>query len=209
LSQVPVTGTSNHFSQKPVVLMPLFHRIPRIRKQRDVRDQDVHRAVFVRPRRVHGRGNRFPRIHDHVRDPAVRHSRRKRHPRVAPQRVALPRPRNLFRSARRDRARPNGDRRSSPRPHTICGVVYEGSHRRAGCQFSFTCDGKSDIARDRASWARAEDIAEAAMDSPERIVRGATSFHVASVHPRWAAHMIRVTRVGTHIFYRPRHIRAL
>ena len=26
-------------------------------------------------------------------------------------------------------------------PKTVCGVVYEGSRRRSGCQFSFACDG--------------------------------------------------------------------
>ncbi|MFM6829548.1 MAG: cell wall hydrolase, partial [Novosphingobium sp.] len=31
--------------------------------------------------------------------------------------------------------------RSGHHPATICGVVYEGSARRTGCQFTFTCDG--------------------------------------------------------------------
>ena len=31
--------------------------------------------------------------------------------------------------------------RSGSHPPTICGVVYEGSARRTGCQFTFTCDG--------------------------------------------------------------------
>ncbi|MFN5901342.1 MAG: cell wall hydrolase, partial [Novosphingobium sp.] len=26
-------------------------------------------------------------------------------------------------------------------PNTVCGVVYQGSERTTGCQFSFTCDG--------------------------------------------------------------------
>src|ERR671914_1597842 len=26
-------------------------------------------------------------------------------------------------------------------PDTVCGVVFQGSERRTGCQFSFTCDG--------------------------------------------------------------------
>ena len=42
--------------------------------------------------------------------------------------------------------------RTPGRPSTICGVVYEGSGRRTGCQFSFTCDRASDVARAGALW---------------------------------------------------------
>jgi spore germination cell wall hydrolase CwlJ-like protein len=94
--------------------------------------------------------------------------------------------------------------RTPGRPKTICGVVYEGAHRRFSCQFSFACDGRSDVARDPDSWELARDIAEEAMESRGRIVKGATYFHVSSIRPRWASRMVRVARVGTHIFYRPR-----
>ena len=38
-------------------------------------------------------------------------------------------------------------------PDSVCGVVYQGSTRRTGCQFSFTCDGSMAFRRDPASWA--------------------------------------------------------
>lgn len=42
-------------------------------------------------------------------------------------------------------------------PKTICGVVHEPTKK--ACQFSWYCDGKSDIPRDLTSYARARDIA--------------------------------------------------
>src|SRR5262245_39489993 len=42
--------------------------------------------------------------------------------------------------------------RTPGRPKTVCGVVYEGSHRKSGCQFSFTCDRTSDVVRDQSQW---------------------------------------------------------
>jgi spore germination cell wall hydrolase CwlJ-like protein len=96
------------------------------------------------------------------------------------------------------------------RPRTICGVVYEGARRRGGCQFSFACDGRSDVPRHRASWARAQAIAADAIEAraeSRSIVPGATSFHAAYVRPAWSKRMVRVARIGTHIFYRPRRAR--
>ena len=93
---------------------------------------------------------------------------------------------------------------SDDRPETICGVVYEGSHRRNSCQFSFACDGRSDIARDIKCWERAKRLAAEAMEDGDSIVHGATFFHVKNIRPRWASRMVRVARVGSHIFYRPR-----
>lgn len=89
------------------------------------------------------------------------------------------------------------------RPKTICGVVYEG--KRSGvCQFSFACDRNARIVREHVCWQRARRIALEAMRTHRAVVRGATYFHVKTIHPRWASHMIRVARIGTHIFYRPR-----
>lgn len=99
--------------------------------------------------------------------------------------------------------------RTEGRPTTICGVVYEGARHHSGCQFSFACNHKSHATRERKSWDRAKQIAAAALQTHSTIVKGATSFHLASAHPRWALHMVRVCRVGTHIFYRPRQTHAL
>jgi spore germination cell wall hydrolase CwlJ-like protein len=95
------------------------------------------------------------------------------------------------------------------RPKTVCGVVYQGSKRRTGCQFSFTCDGKSDVARNKKSGKKALRIASAALRAHERgkrksVVRGATFYHAKYVKPRWAKRMVKVAVIGAHVFYRPK-----
>jgi spore germination cell wall hydrolase CwlJ-like protein len=93
------------------------------------------------------------------------------------------------------------------RPKSICGVVYEGAWRATGCQFSFTCDGLSDGAGDPQQWARAKKSAAAALHhrgAKKRVARGATFYHASYVKPRWAKRMVRVAKIGTHIFYKPR-----
>src|SRR5258706_7277398 len=42
------------------------------------------------------------------------------------------------------------------RPRTVCGVVFQGSWRRTGCQFSFACDGRPDVPHWRERWLRAQ-----------------------------------------------------
>jgi spore germination cell wall hydrolase CwlJ-like protein len=90
------------------------------------------------------------------------------------------------------------------RPKSICGVVYEGAWRATGCQFSFTCDGLSDGARDPKYWNRAKTVAATALRANKRVARGATFYHASYVKPRWAKRMVRVAKIGAHIFYRPR-----
>src|SRR6185436_20401854 len=42
------------------------------------------------------------------------------------------------------------------RPKTVCGVVFEGSWRKTGCQFSFACDGRVDTPGWKERWERAK-----------------------------------------------------
>jgi spore germination cell wall hydrolase CwlJ-like protein len=98
------------------------------------------------------------------------------------------------------------------RPKTICGVVYEGSHRRTGCQFSFTCDGIADRVRDRDSWRQAMKIATNVMRTGGKVnavAGGATFYHADYVSPGWATRMVKVASIGTHVFYRPQRGRHL
>jgi hypothetical protein len=98
------------------------------------------------------------------------------------------------------------------RPKTICGVVYEGSKRRTGCQFSFTCDGHADRVRDRDSWRQAMRIATNVMRTGGKVnpvAGGATFYHADYVSPGWASRMVKVASIGTHIFYRPQRGRHL
>lgn len=88
-------------------------------------------------------------------------------------------------------------------PNSVCGVVYQGSARHTGCQFSFTCDGSMTRARDEHAWARAASIAEAAYGGDVYAPVGAsTSYHATSVLPWWASSLTRVGLIGAHVFYR-------
>lgn len=97
--------------------------------------------------------------------------------------------------------------RTPGRPRSICGVVYEGSKRRTGCQFSFTCDGHADRVRNGEAWVTAQRIATSVMRTGGRVnpvARGATYYHADYVKPGWATRMVKVAQIGTHIFYRPK-----
>lgn len=87
-------------------------------------------------------------------------------------------------------------------PASICGVVYQGSTRPTGCQFTFTCDGSLARRPDPAGWARAKAIAEAALiGSVYAPVGWATHYHADYVVPYWAATLAKNAVVGAHLFY--------
>lgn len=88
-------------------------------------------------------------------------------------------------------------------PKTVCGVVYQGSERATGCQFTFTCDGSLRRPRTARSLAMAISVAQAALAglTPDR-VGNATHYHADYVMPRWAPALVRVGTIGRHIFYR-------
>ena len=90
-------------------------------------------------------------------------------------------------------------------PNDICGVVYQNSHRRLACQFTFACDGKSKAINERGEWARANRIAKQTLDGqiyvPE--VAKSTHYHAVYVHPNWVGEMKKMVRFGVHNFYRP------
>ena len=88
-------------------------------------------------------------------------------------------------------------------PDTICEVVYQNSARRHACQFSFTCDGKSDTPRRGRAWEQAKTIAARAIagDGDVQVVAAATSYHADYVLPEWSGAMTRLIKIGRHIFY--------
>jgi hypothetical protein len=88
-------------------------------------------------------------------------------------------------------------------PGTVCGVVYEGSTRTTGCQFTFTCDGSLYRQPDAAGWRRAYRVAEAALSGYVYAPVGyATHYHANYVVPYWASSLAKNAIVGAHIFYR-------
>lgn len=88
-------------------------------------------------------------------------------------------------------------------PKTVCGVVYQGSERTTGCQFSFACDGSLARLPNRYFWERAAQVARAALSGyVERSVGLATHYHTIAVHPYWDAKMLDIATIGAHRFFR-------
>lgn len=88
-------------------------------------------------------------------------------------------------------------------PHTVCGVVFQGSERKTGCQFSFTCDGSMQRLPSKIGWQRAQGVAAAALaGSVYAPVGWATHYHADYVVPYWAQSLQKLATIGHHIFYR-------
>jgi hypothetical protein len=88
-------------------------------------------------------------------------------------------------------------------PNSVCGVVFQGSHRTTGCQFSFTCTGVMGAIGEPHAWDRARRIAAAALGgSVYRPVGLALNYHTTAIRPYWAPSLVRQAVVGAHIFYR-------
>ena len=91
-------------------------------------------------------------------------------------------------------------------PSTVCGVVFQNSHRHLACQFTFACDGIRDVVREPDMWERAKKIDAEMLDGklwlPE--IGKATHYHARYVHPGWVSEMKKMHKLGVHIFYRPR-----
>jgi spore germination cell wall hydrolase CwlJ-like protein len=89
-------------------------------------------------------------------------------------------------------------------PDSICGVVYQNSHWRNACQFSFACDGRKDVVTEPSHYKTAQDVAMAVTAGkiflPE--VGSSTHYYANYVHPGWARSMHKMVKIGLHIFYR-------
>jgi spore germination cell wall hydrolase CwlJ-like protein len=87
-------------------------------------------------------------------------------------------------------------------PATVCGVVYQGSEK-AGCQFSFACDGAMRRSLSAAVWARAGRVAAAALAGYVFAPVGlATHYHTYAVTPAWNRSLVMTDMVGAHLFHR-------
>ena len=104
-------------------------------------------------------------------------------------------------------------------PGTICQVVHQGKHyyhktlkkklpRKNRCQFSWYCDGLSDIPRNRKAWTYSQALAEYFLKRSMLFIdftEGATHYHAEYIKlPRWAKnkHFKKTVRIDTHLFYR-------
>ena len=88
-------------------------------------------------------------------------------------------------------------------PKTVCGVVFQGSERRTGCQFTFTCDGALLRSYADPAWERARAIAAAALSgSVFKPVGHATHYHTDWVVPYWSSSLDKIVAIKTHLFFR-------
>jgi Cell wall hydrolyses involved in spore germination len=96
-------------------------------------------------------------------------------------------------------------------PDTACEVVQQGPTHTSGfpkrhkCQFSWYCDGLSDIPKNDELWEQAQAIAFQSVTMYETngdLTNGATHYHAKNVYPYWASSKQRIMRVDDHIFYR-------
>ncbi|WP_404477824.1 cell wall hydrolase [Novosphingobium sp. BL-52-GroH] len=88
-------------------------------------------------------------------------------------------------------------------PGTVCGVVFQGSELATGCQFTFTCDGALARRPSEVAWRRARALADAALGGAvDPAVGEATHYHADYVYPYWAPSLVKLARVGAHVFYR-------
>ncbi len=89
-------------------------------------------------------------------------------------------------------------------PKSVCGVVFQGSERFTGCQFTFTCDGSMARLPARRQWAESHEVAERALSGFVMSgVGSATHYHANYVMPYWSSTLVKVAQYGLHIFYRP------
>lgn len=88
-------------------------------------------------------------------------------------------------------------------PTSVCGVIYQGSERSTGCQFSYSCDGSMARSPSKFYWNRARKVAEAALAGQIYAPVGtATHYHTTAIYPYWAPSLDFISTVGAHRFYR-------
>ena len=95
------------------------------------------------------------------------------------------------------------NRRADDRfPASVCGVVQEGGPGR-GCQFSWYCDGRSDVPTHRRSWRIVGGIAyQLLADRLEDTTGGALFYHATWIDVPWKRARTKTTVIGQHAFYR-------
>ena len=89
-------------------------------------------------------------------------------------------------------------------PNSVCGVVYQNSHKRNACQFSFACDGVPDRVKSRKSWKKSLKVANDAINGRYWLMKvgSASHYHADYVSPKWSSKMRKMAKIGRHIFYR-------
>jgi Cell Wall Hydrolase len=90
-------------------------------------------------------------------------------------------------------------------PNTPCGVIKQGTGRKFQCQFTYTCDGRTEKISEKQAYERVAKVARATLDGTEgvgNLTDGATYYHTTSVRPVWARKFKKTAQIGVHLFYR-------
>jgi spore germination cell wall hydrolase CwlJ-like protein len=91
--------------------------------------------------------------------------------------------------------------RSSAYPDDVCAVIREGGET-APCQFSWWCDGRSDVAVDKDEYDRVVAVARGVMSGRIKDpTDGANMYHNTDVAPDWTREAERRGQIGDQIFY--------
>jgi len=97
-------------------------------------------------------------------------------------------------------------------PESICGVVRQGRHYvnwkgntmpvKYKCQFSWYCDGRSDLVHEDKAWAKSIDLAfDVLMGVTADNTHGATHYYNPSkADPHWAQQYAMTAQHGNHVF---------
>lgn len=93
-------------------------------------------------------------------------------------------------------------------PSTLCGVVFENADKgRYKCQFTFACDGRSDMGTEKRAWNRSMQLAQAAYadfirgERPGVVPASTLYYHTTAVSPNWSNSFRPVATIGSHVFY--------
>jgi spore germination cell wall hydrolase CwlJ-like protein len=92
-------------------------------------------------------------------------------------------------------------------PSTVCGVTKQGKYVngkpvRNRCQFSWFCDGISDIVKDIKAYILATDLATSVLTGRMlNPIGNSLYYHEISVRPRWSRVFLKTRRLGRHVFY--------
>lgn len=89
-------------------------------------------------------------------------------------------------------------------PDTVCAVVKQASRRKGkprACQFSWYCDGRTDVATGTA-WTQSLHVAHDAIARAfEDNTDGALWYHHINSKPIWRTRLDGARQIGQHIFY--------
>ena len=89
-------------------------------------------------------------------------------------------------------------------PNTVCNVVYQGGETRYRCQFSWYCDGKSDVPTDSETWMASIVLAYRLLNFDDMdITEGSFWYHANYIDmPYWSEELTPTVIINNHIFYK-------